>query len=95
MSDKKPSLKGQVAQDKGLSLSVKKEPPLRKVCKDSCSEETIRKCSWKGKVKLRCRGDDIHPKFRESFCGQKRVKRGFPCCACTDLLEKDGVLTDE
>jgi hypothetical protein len=52
------------------------------------SEEEIEKCLWKGNVKLDCKGRSIHPEFRENFCGQKRVARGFPCCVC-NLLEKE------
>ena len=74
---------------KPLTLSLAKEPVLRKRCEESCSKEEIDKCSWKGKVKLKCKGRDIDPEFRENYCGQKRVSRGFPCCAC-DLLEKGG-----
>jgi len=35
---------------------------------------------------MKCKGRLIHPEFRENFCGQKRVKKSFPCLAC-DLLE--------
>jgi hypothetical protein len=66
---------------------ARKEASPRKQCENSCSQKTIENCSWSGKVKLRCKGQDIHPSFRESFCGHKRVARGFPCCLC-DLLEK-------
>jgi hypothetical protein len=35
---------------------------------------------------MRCVGRDIHPKFRENYCSQKRVHKGFPCDGC-DLKE--------
>jgi len=35
---------------------------------------------------MKCKGRLIHPRFRENFCGQKRVKKSFPCTVC-DLLE--------
>ena len=40
----------------------------------------------RGKRNMKCKGRLIHPEFRENFCGQKRVKKSFPCLAC-DLLE--------
>jgi len=31
---------------------------------------------------MRCKGRDIHPTFRENYCGMTRVIKGFPCCVC-------------
>jgi len=31
---------------------------------------------------MRCKAKDIHPLFRENYCGKKRVIKGFPCCLC-------------
>lgn len=31
---------------------------------------------------MKCKGRDIDPDFRENYCGQKRVVKGFPCCIC-------------
>lgn len=58
------------------------------VCEQHCSKQEIENCWWKKGYYLRCKGRDIHPDFRESYCGQKRVSKGFPCCLC-DLLEKE------
>ena len=35
---------------------------------------------------MKCKGREIHPLFRENYCGQKRVKKSFPCSDC-DLRE--------
>jgi hypothetical protein len=68
-------------------FSLPKEHSVRKRCQECCSKEEIDNCSWKGKVKLRCKGRDIDSRFRENYCGQTRISRSFPCCLC-DLLEK-------
>ena len=31
---------------------------------------------------MRCLGRQIDPAFRENYCGQKRVKKSFPCGDC-------------
>jgi hypothetical protein len=47
---------------------------------------------------MRCLGREIHPDFRENYCGKKRIGKGFPCDDCdlnSDNKEKYDQLVQE